>query len=82
MCLGVPGRVVSTLEGGDVRMAKVDLGGVSRDVCVEHVPDVKPGEYVIVHVGFALCRLDEQEAQRVFALLAELGLNDEEGAPS
>jgi hydrogenase expression/formation protein HypC len=58
-------------------MGRVDFGGVARTVCLEHVPDVVPGEYVLVHVGFALAKLDEQEARRVFELLAELGQLEE-----
>ena len=81
MCLGVPGRVLDvTDEDGDengLRMGRVDFGGVARKVCLAHVPDVTPGEYVLVHVGFALSRLDELEARRVLELLDELGRSDE-----
>jgi hydrogenase expression/formation protein HypC len=72
MCLGIPGRVVDTFREHDVLMGKVDFGGVSKRVCLEHVPDTQPGEYVLVHVGFALSRIDEAEAARVFAFLGEL----------
>lgn len=72
MCLAVPGRVVEVLLDGDVLMAKVDFGGVRKRVCLEHVPDAVPGEWVVVHVGFALSRIDEEEARRVFDLLREL----------
>src|SRR5262249_60281001 len=72
MCLGVPGRVTETFHEHDVLMGKVEFGGVLKRVCLEHVPDVRPGEYVLVHVGFALSRIDEAEAARVFALLGEL----------
>ena len=72
MCLGVPGKVVETFREHDVLMGKIDFGGVLKRVCLEHVPDVRPGEYVLVHVGFALSRIDEAEAARVFALLSEL----------
>jgi hydrogenase expression/formation protein HypC len=72
VCLGVPGRVVEIHQDADVLMGKVDFGGVLRHVCLEHVPDVRVGEFVLVHVGFALTRLDEDEARRTFALLAEL----------
>ncbi len=81
MCLGIPGKVVETYREQDLRMAKVDFGGVSKRVCLEHVPEAGPGDYVIVHVGFALSRIDEEEAQRVFALLAELEELDELKAP-
>lgn len=73
MCLAVPGKLVSTFTEHGVRMGKVDFGGVSRAVCVEHVPEAAAGDWVLVHVGFALTRLDEVEAQAQLALLRELG---------
>lgn len=72
MCLGVPGKVLDTHREHDVLMGKVDFGGIVKRVCLEHVPEAQVGEYVLVHVGFALSRLDEAEAARVFALLKEL----------
>ncbi len=77
MCLGIPGKVVETYRENDVLMGKVDFGGVFKRVCLEHVPEVKPGEYVLVHVGFALSRIDEEEAGRVFAFLNEMQQLDE-----
>jgi hydrogenase expression/formation protein HypC len=77
MCLGIPGRVVETYREHDVLMGKVAFGGVSKRVCLEHVPEVQPGEYVLVHVGFALSRLDEEEAGRVFAFLEEMNQLEE-----
>jgi len=74
MCLGIPGKVVETYRDHDLLMGKVNFGGVSKRVCLEHVPEALPGEYVLVHVGFALARIDEAEAERVFALLA--GMNE------
>ena len=83
MCLAVPGRVVEVLRDGDVLMAKVDFGGVRKRVCIEHVPDAVPGEWVVVHVGFALSRIDEDEARRVLDLLTELDqLGELEEGPS
>jgi hydrogenase expression/formation protein HypC len=72
MCLAIPGRVVELLRDDALLMGRVAFGGVTKKVCLEYVPDVQPGEYVLVHVGFALSRIDEQEARRVFELLAEL----------
>lgn len=69
MCLGVPGKVVETYREHDVLMAKVDFNGLIRRVCLEHVPEAAPGDYVLVHVGFALSRLDEAEARQVFDFL-------------
>ncbi|MGE3807508.1 MAG: HypC/HybG/HupF family hydrogenase formation chaperone [Gemmataceae bacterium] len=81
MCLGVPGRVVETYHEHEMLMGKVDFGGVLRRVCLAHVPEVQVGEYVIVHVGFALHRIDEAEAQRVFELLDEINQLDEVRTP-
>ena len=81
MCLGIPGRVTDTYREHDVLMGKVDFGGVLKRVCLEHVPDARPGEYVLVHVGFALSRIDEAEAGRVFAFLRELDQLGELGEP-
>ena len=81
MCLGIPGKVVETYRENDVLMGKVDFSGVCKRVCLEHVPEVVPGEYVLVHVGFALSRLDEEEAGRVFAYLEEMQQLDELEVP-
>src|SRR3954469_25426844 len=77
MCLGIPGKVVETYREHDVLMGKVDFSGIRKSVCLEHVPDVQPGEYVVVHVGFALSRLDEGEAQQVFEFLEGMNQLDE-----
>jgi hydrogenase expression/formation protein HypC len=69
--------VIETYRENDVLMGKVDFGGVFKSACLEHVPDTVPGEYVLVHVGFALSRIDEAEAQRVFTFLEELSQIDE-----
>jgi hydrogenase expression/formation protein HypC len=81
MCLGIPGKVVATFREHDVLMGTVDFGGVFKHVCLEHVADVPIGDYVIVHVGFALQRIDEVEAQRVFKFLEEMKQLDELEAP-
>jgi len=73
MCLGIPGQIIDVSEQGDLPMGRVRFGGVSRQVCLAHVPGAAPGDWVLVHVGFALARLDEEEARRMLALLAELG---------
>jgi hydrogenase expression/formation protein HypC len=82
MCLAVPGKVVETYREHDVLMGKVDFGGVSRRVCLEHVPEVRPDEYVLVHVGFALSRIDEDEARRVFEFLEQMEQLDELREPA
>ena len=82
MCLAVPGKVVETYREHDVLMGKVDFGGISRRVCLEHVPEVRPDEYVLVHVGFALSRIDEDEARRVFEFLEQMDQLDELQEPA
>jgi len=72
MCLGIPGKVIAIYRDNDILMGKVDFSGVCKRVCLEHVAEAKPGDYVLVHVGFALSLLDEAEAGRVFAFLAEM----------
>jgi len=78
MCLAVPGRVLEIEERDGTRMASVDFGGVVKEVCLEYLPDLQVGEYAIVHVGFALQRLDEESAKQTLELFATLGLLQEE----
>jgi hydrogenase expression/formation protein HypC len=78
MCLAVPGRVLQIEERDGTRMADVDFGGVVKEVCLEYLPDLEVGEYAIVHVGFALQRLDEESARRTLELFAGLGILQEE----
>ena len=73
MCLGIPGQVVSLEDAGGLRMGKVQFGGVVREVCLEYVPEVALGDYVIVHAGFAISPVDEDEAARTYQLLEEMG---------
>jgi hydrogenase expression/formation protein HypC len=77
MCLAIPAQVIDVFERDGVLHGRVDFGGVTKQVCLDHVRDVVAGEYVLVHVGFALQKIDEDEARRTFALLAELGQLDE-----
>ncbi|MCF2127242.1 HypC/HybG/HupF family hydrogenase formation chaperone [Strepomyces sp. STD 3.1] len=78
MCLAVPGRVLGVEDRDGTRMATVDFGGVVKEVCLEYLPDLKVGEYTIVHVGFALQRLDEESARRTLELFENLGMLQEE----
>jgi len=71
VCLGIPGRVLSIAEG-DLRLAKVEFGGIVKEVCLAYVPEAGVGDYVIVHVGFAISRVDAAEAARVFSYLDEI----------
>jgi len=73
MCLAIPGKVIEILEQDGMKMAKVSFGGMVKQVCLEYTPEAEPGDYVLVHVGFALSRIDEKEADRTFKLLEELG---------
>ena len=72
MCLAIPGRVVETFARDGMQMARVQFGGITRDACLEYVPETRVGEYVLVHVGFAISRVDEEEAQRTYQALADL----------
>jgi hydrogenase expression/formation protein HypC len=78
MCLGVPGKIVEIYEAGGLRMGKVDFGGVTRETCLAYVPDLQVGDYTVVHVGFAISRLSEEEAQATLAVLREMGDLEEE----
>jgi hydrogenase expression/formation protein HypC len=78
MCLAVPGRIVRLENRDDTLMAEVDFGGVRKDVCLEYVPDASVGEYVVVHVGFAIQRLDETSAIRTLESFERLGVLEEE----
>lgn len=72
MCLGVPGKVIRIDKNPlGISMGKVDFGGISKEVCLAYVPEVKLGDYVIVHVGFAISVMDEKEAEQVFEYLKQ-----------
>ena len=73
MCLGIPGKIVELYEQGGLKMAKIDFGGVLREACMEAAPDAAIGEYAIIHAGFALNILSEEDALETLRLLEELG---------
>jgi len=74
MCLAVPGKITSIDESNpELKMAKVNFNGVTKDVCVQWLPEVKVGEYVLVHVGFALNKIDEKDAEETLQMLKEMG---------
>lgn len=78
MCLGIPGRIVEVHDTQGLPMGVVDFGGVRREVCLAYVADqIKPGDYAIVHVGFAIAKVDEEEAKRTFEVLREMSQLDE-----
>ncbi len=72
MCLGVPARIEEIYQKDGLKMARVDFGGVSREVCLDYVPEAKVGEYCIIHVGFAISLLSEAEAQETLTLLNQI----------
>ena len=82
MCLAVPGRVVSVIEeeGLNLRRGKVDFGGVQKEICLAYTPEASAGDYVLVHVGFALSVVDEAEAHKIFDALSEMQRMEELGA--
>jgi hydrogenase expression/formation protein HypC len=72
MCLGIPGKVLEIYHTNEMKMGKVDFGGVIKEACLEFLPDIQVGDYTIVHVGFGISQLDEEEAQRTMEMLREI----------
>jgi len=82
MCLGVPGKLINVYTQDDLPMGKVEFGGIVCETCLAYTPEAEVGDYVIVHVGFAISRLDEAEAQEIFSYLDQIGAAaDPEGEP-
>jgi hydrogenase expression/formation protein HypC len=79
MCLGIPARVIELYEASGMKMARVDFGGAIKEACMEYLPEIKVGDYTIVHVGFGLSILDEQEALETMELLRQIEAQGEEG---
>ena len=78
MCLAIPGKVTELYETNGMKMAKIDVGGVVKEACMEYLPDIKIGDYTIIHVGFGLSILDEKEAFETMELLKQIdALGDE-----
>ena len=78
MCLAVPGKLLETQLIGDSRVGVVQFGGIKRSVFLDFVPEAQSGDYVLVHVGFAISRLDEEEAHRTYQLLERIGMLETE----
>jgi len=78
MCLAIPGKVEAITTEGDIRVGRVNFGGVVKNVCLDYVPEVEVGDYTIVHVGFALSKIDEETAQKTLAEFREMGVLEEE----
>ena len=72
MCLGIPGKLIEVYDQDDLPMGKVEFGGILKEVCLAYTPEARIGEYVIVHVGFAISRIDEAEAKEIFSCLKEI----------
>ena len=81
MCLAIPGKIVAFHERDGVRMGKIDFGGICRDACLEYIADAALGNYVMVHVGFAISKVDEEEAARTYKYLIEMNQLGEIEAP-
>jgi hydrogenase expression/formation protein HypC len=72
MCLGVPGKIIEIYEAQGLKMGRVDFGGVVREACLAYVPEARLGDYTVVHVGFALSLLSEEEAETTLNMLREI----------
>ncbi len=80
MCLGIPGKLLEKYEKGDLPMGKVEFSGIIKEVCLAYEPEAEVGEYVLVHVGFAISRIDEAEANEIFQYIKEIGEAGEQEA--
>jgi hydrogenase expression/formation protein HypC len=78
MCLAIPGKVLKIHDASQPVMGTVDFAGIHKDVCLEWLPEAQPGDYVIVHVGFAISKVDEQEALETLKMLKEMGEGQEQ----
>ena len=81
MCLAIPGKVLEEYERGGMRMARVQFGGITREASLDYVPEAKVGDYVLVHVGFAISTVNAEEAERTYKLLQEMDQLTELDAP-
>lgn len=72
MCLGIPGNITEIYQKDSLRMAKIDFGGIVKEACLEYTPDAKVGNYVLIHVGFAISLMDEEEAHETLKLIKEV----------
>lgn len=81
MCLAIPGKILDCEEIAGIRVGRVQFGGVTRQTYLDYVPEAGPGDYVMVHVGFAISKVDEDEAARTYATMQLMGLLEEELGP-
>ncbi len=78
MCLGIPGKITEIYEKDSLKMAKIDFGGVVKEACLAYTPEAKVGEYALIHVGFAISLMDEEEARETLKLIKEVAELDDE----
>lgn len=78
MCLAVPGKIIEIRDERQTRMATIDFDGIRKDICLAYLPDMEVGEYAIVHVGFAISRVDEASAKETLQMFKDLGILEEE----
>jgi hydrogenase expression/formation protein HypC len=78
MCLGIPGKLIEIYQANGLTMGKIDFGGVVKEACLAYVPEIEIGDYAIIHVGFAISRIDPEEAGKTLALLAEMDMLGDE----
>jgi hydrogenase expression/formation protein HypC len=81
MCLAIPGKILEAEDNDGLRVGRVQFGGIVRSARLDFVPEAAVGDYVMVHVGFAISRVDEEEAERTYALLREMGALESEIPP-
>jgi len=81
MCLGIPGKVIDTFDRDGLPMGKVEFGGIVKETCLAYTPEARVGDYVIVHVGFAISRIDEAEAEEIFSYLQQIEAETTEPPP-
>jgi hydrogenase expression/formation protein HypC len=74
MCLGIPGKIIEVYEEDGIRMGKVDFGGVIKEACLDFLPNIQVGDYTIVHVGFGISQVDEEEAMKTLEMLQEMDM--------
>ena len=72
MCLAIPGKIIETHQKDSLRMAKIDFGGIVKEVCLDYTPEARVGDYALIHVGFAISLMDEEEAMETLKLIKEV----------
>jgi len=82
MCLAIPGKILEIHEAGDLRVGKVQFGGITRQVQLSFVPEARTGDWVMVHVGFAISMVDAEEAEKTYQILQSMGLLEAELPPA